>query len=225
MRKPSRLKSHKSRRKVVRKKSALQIHPSVVPQLVRPTHGEILLVHSLSISNLRKFVETGIRRSRDRKRIEVASLYEAVGHPELKSRKFASVTAYIAKTFNARNTQNNYSEGSNIHLILNQEKIADRLFIFNGDVATLGNYLQNNEITADNVRVIPGNQEDPFSALDMLCKNNGNPRTEPRLRGVAFEARLLDGIRSDDVDRICIENMHDQEAHKLAAQLLNSRKR
>lgn len=182
-------------------------------------------MHSLSISNLRKFAEKGKRHSRDRKRTEVASLYDAVGHPELKSRKFASVTAYIAETFNARSTQRSYSEGSNIHLILNQEKIADRLFIFNGDVATLGSYLQDNEITADNVRVIPGNKEDLFSALDMLYKNNRNPRTEPRLRGVAFEARLLDGIRSDDVDQICLENIRDQEAHKLAAQLLNSRKR
>ena len=77
----------------------------------------------------------------------VHSNVEGVGAP----------TAYIAETFNARSTQKNYSEGSNIHLILNQEKIADRLFIFNGDVATLGNYLQDNEITADTVRVIPVN--------------------------------------------------------------------
>jgi|SRR5882762_9829684 len=199
--------------------------PFIIHKLQRPKEGEIVCVHGISIKDLREFASEGMRYSTDEIPQEVCALYDAIAQPQLKDRKFACLTAYIAITFQGRKIQRDHSEGSNVELILSMSMIVDRLFVFNGDVANLARDLRQNRITKANLRVCLGTDQALVACLATLSKNNLSPRAEPRLRGNAFEARLFDGIKPEDLSQICIENPGDQEALDLADKLRSWRGR
>jgi hypothetical protein len=188
------------------------MHEFIIHKLPRPNADDILFVHSLSIENLKRFVLQRRRYSTDDNPAEALAVYEAIGSRQLNTRKFACLTAYIAETFRGKITQGLYSEGSNLGLIVNRGDIANRLLIFNGDVANLGRQLLKKTIIPANVKGIWGTESDLVARLGELSKNSRNPLTEPRLRGIAFEARLFDGILPADVSHIYIENNLEEDA-------------
>jgi len=190
-----------------------------IHRLPRPKANEILYVHSLSVEALKQFVSKAKRCSTDDAPTEAHAVYGASGSPELSARLFASFTAYIAETFQGRGTQGLYSRGSNLGLIMNRDSIGSRVLIFNGDVATLGRELLDGNIVPADVKGIWGTESDLVARLGELSKNSRYPRTEPRLRGIAFEARLFEGIAPADVSHVYVENRLDEEAMAAASEL------
>ena len=191
----------------------------IIHKLPRPNANEVLYVHSLSIETLKQFVLQTRRYSTDDTPDEALAVYEAIGSPQLSERKFACLTAYIAETFHGRVTQGSYSEGSNLGLILYREKIANRVLVFNGDVATLGRGLLDGKIAPSEVKSMWGTESVLVAHLRNLSKNNRFPQTEPRLRGGAFEARLFEGIAPTEVSHVYVANRLDEDAMAAAAAL------
>jgi hypothetical protein len=74
-------------------------------------------------------------------------------------------------------------------------------------------------IVPANMKGIWGTERDLVARLGELSKNSWHPRTEPRLRGIAFEARLFEGIAPADVSHVYVENHLDEEAMPAASEL------
>lgn len=191
----------------------------IIHRLPKPNANEILYVHSLGIEALRQFVLEAKRCSTDDHPAEASAVYSAIGSPQLSDRQFACLTAYIAETFHGRITQGLYSQGSNLGLVINRQAVTNRVLVLNGDVGTLGRDVLDGNIVPTDVKGIWGTESDLASHLARLSKNSRYPQAEPRLRGVAFEARLFDGIAPADVSQVYVENHLDKEAMRIAFDL------
>jgi len=191
----------------------------IIHKLPRPNASEVLYVHSLSTETLKHFVLQTRRYSTDDTPAEVLAVYEAIGSPQLSERKFACLTAYIAETFHGRVTQGSYSEGSNLGLIIRRENISNRILVLNGDFATVGRDLLDGNIVPADVKGIWGTESDLTTRLRELSQNSRHPQTAPRLRGIAFEARLFEGIAPADVSHVYVQNRLDEEAMAAASEL------
>lgn len=191
----------------------------IIHTLPRPHADEIIYAHSLGVEALKTFISEAKRHSTDDVLADAHAVYRAIGNSDLDDRLFACLTAYIAETFHARSAQGLYSQGSNLALLLNRERIESRVLIFNGDVATLGRGLLDGKIAPSEVKSMWGTESDLIAHLRELSKNNRYPQAEPRLRGAAFEARLFDGIAPADVSHVYVANHLDEEAMAAAAAL------
>lgn len=179
----------------------------IILKLERPRKGELLLVHDIAIGPLEKLAKGKRRLSRDGHREDATAVYAVINRPELRSRKFACVTAYIESTFQAKPVNESYGRGSKIALIIDISAVRDRLLIFNGDIGRLGKALGSGEIQPSFIRSVAGSDRvaEIVAILGLLHENTRKiPSVQPRLHGISFEGRLFDGINPSEIAQICI---------------------
>lgn len=120
----------------------------------RPIPGQILLTHSLSAASLANFAQTGRCESSDKKKALANRVYEAVGLTDRFAQPFTCATASVSIQFKDSDLNAGYAEGDDIFLVIGLSRVAERTFIFNGGVASLGQALCEG-LTEDRILSIP----------------------------------------------------------------------